>query len=123
MSANWCCHCGYILPLGRKNARKCEGEFGFVASIEERIYSSTVALALVKELDFTDQQKTSSVQETCSCLSISQMPSESLTIRSIISLLSLPFFSPLVKFLFFFFHSKSLSLRRHLPSRLCSSGP
>ncbi|CEH15782.1 candidate protein kinase c [Ceraceosorus bombacis] len=23
ISANWCCHCGYILPLGRKNARKC----------------------------------------------------------------------------------------------------
>ncbi len=23
LSANWCCHCGYILPLGRKNARKC----------------------------------------------------------------------------------------------------
>ena len=23
IGANWCCHCGYILPLGRKNARKC----------------------------------------------------------------------------------------------------
>ncbi len=23
ISANWCCHCGYILPLGRKGARKC----------------------------------------------------------------------------------------------------
>jgi hypothetical protein len=23
MGANWCCHCGYMLPLGRKNARKC----------------------------------------------------------------------------------------------------
>lgn len=23
MSANWCCHCGYLLPLGKKNARKC----------------------------------------------------------------------------------------------------
>lgn len=21
--ANWCCHCGYMLPFGRKNARKC----------------------------------------------------------------------------------------------------
>jgi classical protein kinase C len=21
--ATWCCHCGYMLPLGRKNARKC----------------------------------------------------------------------------------------------------
>ncbi|KAL4080957.1 hypothetical protein J3A83DRAFT_102662 [Scleroderma citrinum] len=23
MGANWCCHCGYMLPLGRKNARRC----------------------------------------------------------------------------------------------------
>ena len=23
ISANWCCHCGYLLPFGRKNARKC----------------------------------------------------------------------------------------------------
>ncbi|AFR98040.1 classical protein kinase C [Cryptococcus neoformans C23] len=23
MSANWCCHCGYMLPFGRKNAVKC----------------------------------------------------------------------------------------------------
>lgn len=26
MGANWCCHCGYILPLGRKNCRKCSGK-------------------------------------------------------------------------------------------------
>lgn len=24
MGASWCCHCGYILPLGRKN-KKCSG--------------------------------------------------------------------------------------------------
>nr|ODO02707.1 AGC/PKC protein kinase [Cryptococcus depauperatus CBS 7855] len=23
MSANWCCHCGYMLPFGRKNGLKC----------------------------------------------------------------------------------------------------
>lgn len=23
MGANWCCHCGYMLPLGRKQGRKC----------------------------------------------------------------------------------------------------
>lgn len=23
IGANWCCHCGYILPLGKKNAQKC----------------------------------------------------------------------------------------------------
>jgi hypothetical protein len=25
MTANWCCHCGYILPFGKKNCRKCSG--------------------------------------------------------------------------------------------------
>ena len=25
MGANWCCHCGYVLSLGRKNCRKCTG--------------------------------------------------------------------------------------------------
>ena len=25
MGANWCCHCGYMLPIGRKN-RKCSGK-------------------------------------------------------------------------------------------------
>ncbi|KAF3932256.1 Phototropin-1 [Dactylella cylindrospora] len=23
LGANWCCHCGYMLPVGKKNARKC----------------------------------------------------------------------------------------------------
>lgn len=27
MSANWCCHCGYILPFGKKNCRKCSGNY------------------------------------------------------------------------------------------------
>ena len=26
VGANWCCHCGYILPLGRKQCRKCTGK-------------------------------------------------------------------------------------------------
>ena len=26
MGANWCCHCGYMLPLGKKQARKCTGK-------------------------------------------------------------------------------------------------
>lgn len=26
MTANWCCHCGYILPFGKKNCRKCTGK-------------------------------------------------------------------------------------------------
>jgi ferritin-like metal-binding protein YciE len=27
IGANWCCHCGYMLPLGKKNARRCTGKF------------------------------------------------------------------------------------------------
>ena len=27
ISANWCCHCGYLLPFGRKNAKRCTGKF------------------------------------------------------------------------------------------------
>lgn len=27
MSANWCCHCGYMLPFGKKNCRKCTGMY------------------------------------------------------------------------------------------------
>lgn len=30
MSANWCCHCGYILPFGKKNCRKCSGKFSSI---------------------------------------------------------------------------------------------
>jgi len=26
VGANWCCHCGYMLPLGKKNSRKCSGK-------------------------------------------------------------------------------------------------
>lgn len=29
LSANWCCHCGYILPFGKKNCRKCSGLYLF----------------------------------------------------------------------------------------------
>ena len=32
MSANWCCHCGYILPFGRKNCRKCTGRQSLTTS-------------------------------------------------------------------------------------------
>lgn len=28
LTANWCCHCGYMLPIGsKKNSRKCSGMF------------------------------------------------------------------------------------------------
>lgn len=26
MGANWCCHCGYVLPFGKKQCRKCSGK-------------------------------------------------------------------------------------------------
>lgn len=26
IGANWCCHCGYMLPLGSKGAKKCSGK-------------------------------------------------------------------------------------------------
>lgn len=32
MRANWCCHCGSILPLGKKNVRKC-GECGIMCHV------------------------------------------------------------------------------------------
>ncbi|THC97947.1 hypothetical protein EYZ11_002584 [Aspergillus tanneri] len=28
LSANWCCHCGYLLPFGRKSAKRCSGLSG-----------------------------------------------------------------------------------------------
>lgn len=33
MGANWCCHCGYVLPLGRKQAQKCSGKQSFLVCI------------------------------------------------------------------------------------------
>jgi classical protein kinase C len=27
LTANWCCHCGYMLPIGKKNSRKCAGTY------------------------------------------------------------------------------------------------
>ena len=35
MSANWCCHCGYILPFGKKNCRKCSGNYVPRKTLEE----------------------------------------------------------------------------------------
>lgn len=27
IGANWCCHCGYMLPIGKKGSKKCTGKF------------------------------------------------------------------------------------------------
>lgn len=40
MSANWCCHCGYILPFGKKNCRKCSGKFLY---FQERVSELTIS--------------------------------------------------------------------------------
>jgi hypothetical protein len=32
VTANWCCHCGSMLPLGKKNCRKCSGIVSVPAS-------------------------------------------------------------------------------------------
>ncbi|KAI4184088.1 MAG: hypothetical protein L6R41_004985 [Letrouitia leprolyta] len=37
MGANWCCHCGYILPLGRKNCRKCSDFCGMSMEVANQI--------------------------------------------------------------------------------------
>ena len=31
LSASWCCHCGYILPLGKKGAKRCTGKTTLLA--------------------------------------------------------------------------------------------
>jgi hypothetical protein len=36
MGGNWCCHCGQMLPFGRKNCKKCTGNhivLGYTSSI------------------------------------------------------------------------------------------
>lgn len=30
MGANWCCHCGYVLPFGRKSCKKCSGMYSML---------------------------------------------------------------------------------------------
>ena len=29
IGANWCCHCGYMLPIGKKGSKKCTGKSPF----------------------------------------------------------------------------------------------
>jgi len=35
-TANWCCHCGYLLPFGKKSCRKCSGKCFSVGSARYR---------------------------------------------------------------------------------------
>ncbi len=38
-TANWCCHCGYLLPFGKKSCRKCTGK----ASIGRFVHAACLA--------------------------------------------------------------------------------
>jgi hypothetical protein len=33
VTANWCCHCGSILPFGKKNCRKCSGMLNLICPL------------------------------------------------------------------------------------------
>jgi classical protein kinase C len=33
LTASWCCHCGYMLPIGKKNSRKCGGMYNLLAVV------------------------------------------------------------------------------------------
>lgn len=48
ISPNWCCHCGMVLPLGRKQARKCSGQcsdgfFFWLAAPDVRVVQNPIA--------------------------------------------------------------------------------
>lgn len=40
LGANWCCHCGYLLPFGRKNAKKCSGECPYLVHPRQQQFVS-----------------------------------------------------------------------------------
>ena len=67
MGANWCCHCGYLLPLGKKNVRKCT-ECGSTchASCVHLVpdfcgMSNEVANKILREIKKTKHRKAASV--------------------------------------------------------------
>ncbi|KAF8584712.1 hypothetical protein K439DRAFT_1389249 [Ramaria rubella] len=66
IGANWCCHCGYMLPLGRKNARKCsECDLTCHASCAHLVpdfcgmpmETANLLLAQLRTIDITKQQR------------------------------------------------------------------
>lgn len=66
IGANWCCHCGYMLPLGRKNARKCsECDLTCHASCAHLVpdfcgmpmATANELLAQLRTIDITKQQR------------------------------------------------------------------
>jgi hypothetical protein len=48
MGANWCCHCGYILPLGRKQTKKCAGKLSLCLTVVSlTLIQNVVSLAML----------------------------------------------------------------------------
>lgn len=56
MGANWCCHCGYMLPLGRKNCRKCTGWCPCVSLVPKLADNSKSAALLAMRSVYTSFQ-------------------------------------------------------------------
>lgn len=50
MGANWCCHCGYVLPLGRKQTKKCNGEYLDMTASPNLILTSSQNVASLATL-------------------------------------------------------------------------
>ncbi|KAF2842164.1 kinase-like protein [Patellaria atrata CBS 101060] len=72
MGANWCCHCGYMLPLGRKQSRKCS-ECGLTAHTQCQHFvpdfcgmSMEVANQILGEIKNTRRRQTSSISSMSS---------------------------------------------------------
>ncbi|KAI9815385.1 MAG: Serine/threonine kinase [Phylliscum demangeonii] len=72
MGANWCCHCGYILPLGRKNCRKCS-ECGLTCHAQCQHFvpdfcgmSMEVANQILSEIRTTKRRQITSVSNMSS---------------------------------------------------------
>lgn len=36
IGANWCCHCGYMLSLGSRSAKKCSGKLDWICSLTKK---------------------------------------------------------------------------------------
>lgn len=67
MGANWCCHCGYVLPFGKKQCRKCS-ECGSTCHAQCVHFvpdfcgmSMEVANQILAEISTTKKRQTSSI--------------------------------------------------------------
>lgn len=72
MGANWCCHCGYMLPLGRKQSKKCN-ECGLTCHAQCVHFvpdfcgmSMEVANQILYEIRNTKKRQTSSISSMSS---------------------------------------------------------